>query len=248
MYLDPGFPADLADRALRFVQIVKEFVDAGGPTPAASTIISANDSGLKTGVAGTPVPKLPCVWVSTGATKVWVEIPRDRDAIWGCLQQYASAERRRELPHVEPRFSKFYTSKTGLRLQGILRILGGVSSARRLFEDYYWQRVFLTLAGVARNAVEKRTSHAERLLADFFKENREPDFCRRHPRIRARASLQPAIRNAPRKTRGRNDARASDLVRTMEGRRDSCRWQSSRMVESSQFVRRLATLRVGSPP
>lgn len=37
LYLDQGFLADLADRALRFVQIVREFGDSRGQTPAAST-------------------------------------------------------------------------------------------------------------------------------------------------------------------------------------------------------------------
>ncbi len=117
---------------------------------------------------------LPCVSVSPTETSVWVSIPSDRAAIWGCIQRRASAERRREMPHAEPRFSDFHTSKAGLQLQGILRILGGIYSARGLFEDYYWHRVFLTLAGVERDAVAQRTSRAERLLVDFFTENREP--------------------------------------------------------------------------
>jgi hypothetical protein len=117
---------------------------------------------------------LPSVQVSPTETNVWVSIPTDRAAIWGCIQRRASAERRREMPHAEPRFSDFHTSKAGLQLQGILRILGGIYSARGLFEDYYWHRVFLTLAGVERDAVAQRTSRAERLLVDFFRENREP--------------------------------------------------------------------------
>ena len=36
LYLDPGFPADLADRALRVAQIVRRIGDPCGPTPAAS--------------------------------------------------------------------------------------------------------------------------------------------------------------------------------------------------------------------
>jgi hypothetical protein len=38
LYLDLGFLANLADRALRFVQIVQHFEETGRPTPAASTI------------------------------------------------------------------------------------------------------------------------------------------------------------------------------------------------------------------
>jgi len=34
LYLDPAFAAVLADNAFRFVQIVREFMDIGGPTPA----------------------------------------------------------------------------------------------------------------------------------------------------------------------------------------------------------------------
>src|SRR6187431_1964282 len=37
LYLDQGFLADRASWALRFAQIVREFGDLGGPTPAAST-------------------------------------------------------------------------------------------------------------------------------------------------------------------------------------------------------------------
>jgi hypothetical protein len=36
LYLDPGFLATLADRALRFVQIARQFEASGRPTPAAS--------------------------------------------------------------------------------------------------------------------------------------------------------------------------------------------------------------------
>jgi hypothetical protein len=117
---------------------------------------------------------LPSVSVSPTETNLWLTIPSDRAAIWGCIQRRASAERRRERPHVEPRFSDFHTSRAGLQLQGILRILGGIHSARSLFEDYYWHRVFLTLAGVERDAVAQRTSRAERILVDFFQESREP--------------------------------------------------------------------------
>jgi len=78
------------------------------------------------------------------------------------------------MAHVEPRFNEFHTSGPGLQLQGVLRILGGVYPAQHLFEDYYWQRVFLTLAGVKRDAVAERTAVAERLLVDFFRRDPNP--------------------------------------------------------------------------
>jgi len=37
LYLDQGFPADLADRSFRFSQINGEFDDSDRPTPTAST-------------------------------------------------------------------------------------------------------------------------------------------------------------------------------------------------------------------
>jgi len=37
LYLDPGFPANLADAALRVTQILRKSDDSRGPTPAAST-------------------------------------------------------------------------------------------------------------------------------------------------------------------------------------------------------------------
>lgn len=117
---------------------------------------------------------LPSVSVSPLESSVWVSIPADRAVVWGCIQRRASAERRREMRSAEPRFSEFHTSKAGLQLQGVLRILGGINAARGLFEDYYWQRVFLTLSGVQRDAIAQRTSRAERLLVDFFRENRAP--------------------------------------------------------------------------
>jgi hypothetical protein len=36
LYLDPGFLANLANRALHFLQIVRQFAETGRPTPAAS--------------------------------------------------------------------------------------------------------------------------------------------------------------------------------------------------------------------
>ena len=61
MYLDPGFLASLADGALQFVQIVRQFDPTGRPTPAASDtykpFTDSNLIGCVLGACTCSVPK-----------------------------------------------------------------------------------------------------------------------------------------------------------------------------------------------
>jgi hypothetical protein len=116
---------------------------------------------------------LPSAAVASSESTVPVRIPRDRALIWACGQP-AAIETPRVMRERRLRFSDFYSSPAGLRFQGTIQLLGSLYGAQMLFEDPYWHRLLLSLAGVEKDAIGERTEFAGRLIRDFFNADPTP--------------------------------------------------------------------------
>jgi hypothetical protein len=117
---------------------------------------------------------VPATAVAPTESATWIEIPTYRSIVWACIEHQRPSERNNLRYVRDHRFQEFRTSNTGLRVQAVIQLFGGLSGVRSVFEDRFWHRLLLKLAGIDRDAISERSETVNRLLGDFFRADPTP--------------------------------------------------------------------------